>query len=155
MGLAVPAVGEVPGAEVLGEEDGGTLPLHEGFQRFPGEGFALSGPGGEAEVHPQPLNVQGQTTGPSRLGGGLLKVLGEAAAGDGGAEQGHGAGDIFGVALRQVQRPPGGGQRRGQRHDKGPPVPAGSLLEVQQHAGVVPPPALPQHGVPKAFRTSN
>ncbi len=152
VGLSLPVVGEVPGAEVLGEKDGGILPFHQRRQRLPGQGLSLPGPGGEAEVHAEPLNVQGQPSRAPGLGHGLLEVLGEASAGDGGAEKHRRAGGGARVALGEEQRPPGGGERRRQGGDKGRPVPPGGLLKVQQHAGVAPPPALPQHRVPQILR---
>ena len=45
----------------------------------------------EGEVHPQPLDIQGQTACPVPSGSGLLQALDKVPAGDGGADQGNGA----------------------------------------------------------------
>ena len=145
VGLPLPAICKIPSAEILGEKDRGPLPLRQAAKVLLRQRFPLPGAGRQAKVHPQPLNVQRQT-GRTPLGrGGLLKVLRKIPPGDGGAQQRDARRRGPGVALRQVQRPPSGGQGLPQPLHKGQPVPSGPLLKIQQDAAVPPPSALPQH----------
>ena len=91
MRLAVPGIGEIPGAQVLGEENGGGLPVQQVLEFPAAERAAFTALSREGEVHPQPLDIQGQTTCPVPSGSGLLQALDKVPAGDGGADQGNGA----------------------------------------------------------------
>ena len=91
MRLAVPGIGEIPGAQVLGEENGEGLPVQQVLEFPAAERAALAALSREGEVHPQPLDIQGQTACPVPSGSGLLQALDKVPAGDGGADQGNGA----------------------------------------------------------------
>lgn len=146
VGLPTLAVGEVPGAEGLGEEDGGLRP-EEGVQHLGGEGRPLAAGAGEGEVHPQALEVQGGLT-PALLA--LPEVLAQVPAGDGAVQEHRAAGG--GVGLRQVEGPAASGKALPQGLGQGAEVLPGGGLKVQHGPEEAPAQALPLQGGGQGLR---
>ena len=97
-------VGEVVGAQLIGEEDrGGTL-RNALLQLLPGERHALAGGGGEVEILGHPLYRQRH---PLRaiLRRRVLEPLLEGAAGEGGGDEHLGLVGGAAVGLSHIQRP--------------------------------------------------
>ena len=138
--LAAPAIGEVPGAQILGVEHG--PPLHPYGQLLPAQPYPLAAGAGQGEVHHQPLQIQRQPL--SAVGGaGLLQTTLQAAAREGGTQQHHCLRRGSGVDLRHIEAAAVGPKQRRQLPDQGRPIlrpPAlRQLLQIQHHPGKAPP----------------
>ena len=143
MGGPLPVhIGEVPGAQLPGEEHRGGQPAAHPLQLLPAQGPPPAGGGGEGEVLPPQLQGQDQPLRAVPIPR-LLQAQLQRAPGQGGGDHHPAVGGGGGVPLRDIQgqsvagketvQPGAGGLQGGK-----------AAVEVQHRPGQPPAPALPQ-----------
>ena len=103
VGFTVLGISELAGKQVFGKKHGALMHPYKRVQRRLRQRLSLTAPGGETEVHPQPLEVKDHIP-PAAVAGELLPDVGfKAAAGDGCVQDDGGTLDSPGVGRGKAE----------------------------------------------------